>query len=341
MMPIYNMNFRIPRPQKPSKRIDPVEYYLDEDFRKRYRFTKDTFRFLCDEFEDDLGRKTARHYALSTETQLAIALRYYATGSFLEVVGDTLMAVAKSTVSQVVYDVSLALSQKLDDYIIYPTDQNKLRKMTYGFKQIADFPCVVGAVDGTHVRIQAPSRDREPLYVDKKHQHSIAVQGICDYEGRFLNIVVDWPGSVHDSTILQRSKIGAEFATGQRRGILLGDNGYGCQTWLLTPFLNPVGDVQKKFNVAHKKTRCVIERAFGMWKRRFHVLHSEIRMSPIRACRVIAACAVLHNIAKSRNDDEDFDDDEISDDEDDIPPPGRTRQAMNTYRNHFAQKHFS
>ena len=35
----------------------------------------------------------------------------------------------------------------------------------------------------------------------------------------------------------------------------------------------------------------------GIWKRRFHVLHSEVRMNPRKVCRIIGACAVLHNLA--------------------------------------------
>jgi hypothetical protein len=41
----------------------------------------------------------------------------------------------------------------------------------------------------------------------------------------------------------------------------------------------------------------IVEQMFGRLKRRFHVLHGEIRMTPERACVVIGACAVLHNIA--------------------------------------------
>ena len=54
---------------------------------------------------------------------------------------------------------------------------------------------------------------------------------------------------------------------------------------------------QERFNSAHSRTRSVIERTFGRWKRRFHLLHSEIRMTPDRVCKLIVACAILHNFA--------------------------------------------
>ena len=98
-----------------------------------------------------------------------------------------------------------------------------------------------------------------------------------------------------------------ESAIGQRlsRGDfspfhLIGDSGYGCTPFLLTPYAAPINVPQERFNVAHKKSRCVIERMFGMVKRRFPALFFGIRMQPGRACRVIMACFILDNIALSR-----------------------------------------
>jgi hypothetical protein len=80
-------------------------------------------------------------------------------------------------------------------------------------------------------------------------------------------------------------------------GFLLGDSGYACSRYLLTPYLHPTNPAQEAFNSAHCKTRSTIERVFGWWKRRFHVLHSEMRMKPGKVCKIIGACAILHNIA--------------------------------------------
>jgi len=87
--------------------------------------------------------------------------------------------------------------------------------------------------------------------------------------------------------------------------------GYACTPYLLTPYTAPITEAQRRFNVAHKKSRCIIERLFGMVKRRFPSLSFGIRMQPDRTCRVIMACFVLHNIALSRRK-PDFDEDEIA-----------------------------
>ena len=53
---------------------------------------------------------------------------------------------------------------------------------------------------------------------------------------------------------------------------------------------------------------------FGRWKRRFHLLHGEIQMTPKRTCTLVAACAVLHNLAIKLND-ADMDENPIKNDE--------------------------
>lgn len=45
-----------------------------------------------------------------------------------------------------------------------------------------------------------------------------------------------------------------------------------------------------------------MERGIGQLKRRFHVLHDEVRLSPpVKVCKVVHVCGMLHNICKERN----------------------------------------
>lgn len=118
--------------------------------------------------------------------------------------------------------------------------------------------------------------------------------------GMFTNIVAKWPGSTHNSFVFSSSKIGhdlEENPTTFEEGWLLGDSGYPCKPYLMTSFLNPATGKQEAHNKAHVSTRVEIEQSFGWWKRRFHVLHSEVRMKPEKTCQIIGTCAVLHNIA--------------------------------------------
>ena len=87
-----------------------------------------------------------------------------------------------------------------------------------------------------------------------------------------------WPGSCHDSFIFRSSALGRQLEENPHNtddGILLGDSGYALRPYLITPYLQPVLPHQRRLNRAQKKTRCLVERVIGIWKRRFHVLHSE------------------------------------------------------------------
>ena len=70
--------------------------------------------------------------------------------------------------------VTDALVNTLPRWIHLPTqrqaDQQKLK-----FYQKAGFPNVIGCIDCTHIRIQAPANN-EHEYVNRKNQHSINVQ---------------------------------------------------------------------------------------------------------------------------------------------------------------------
>ncbi|XP_052390499.1 putative nuclease HARBI1 [Carassius gibelio] len=266
-------------------RSNLLEMYNNEDFISRFRLPKEVILSLTDELAEVLSPATSRSHS--------IPCRFYATGSFLNTVGDT-VGLSKASVSRVVYRVSRALSNKLPQF---PNQMAELNKLKRGFFSIARFPNVVGAIDGTHVRIQAPPA-HEHLFVNRKGYHSLNIQAVCDSDLRFLNCVARWPGSLHDSRILQNSQLCLAFEQGIIDGVLLGDSGYPLKPWLLTPFLNPTTLAQRNYNTAHCSTRNTVERAFGVLKRRFHCLHGELRMAPDRVCNIICATVVLHNIAR-------------------------------------------
>ncbi len=86
--------------------------------------------------------------------------------------------------------------------------------------------------------------------------------------------------------------------TGDYDGILVGDRGYACRQYFMTPFPDPNPGPQTRYNAALARTRARIEMTFGQLKGRFQCLKS-LRVAPDRACDIVA-CAVLHNIATIR-----------------------------------------
>ena len=124
------------------------------------------------------------------------------------------------------------------------------------FQQIAGMPKVVGAVDGSHIPMIAPAYD-EYAYVNRKQFHSINMQAICDANLVFQDVVARWPGSHHDSFILQSSSVYDRFENDEFGDCwLLGDSGYPLKKWLITPFGNPRTADERRFNILHRKPMC-------------------------------------------------------------------------------------
>uniref|UniRef100_A0A3B3S3R6 DDE Tnp4 domain-containing protein n=1 Tax=Paramormyrops kingsleyae TaxID=1676925 RepID=A0A3B3S3R6_9TELE len=96
-----------------------------------------------------------------------------------------------------------------------------------------------------------------------------------------------------------RVTVALNFFKGHFDGLLLGDRGYPCLKHLVTPYPDTLTRPQIQFNAAHSLTRVRIEMTFGILKARFTCLKG-LRVRPERACQVVSACVVLHNIATIR-----------------------------------------
>ncbi|XP_042356774.1 putative nuclease HARBI1 [Plectropomus leopardus] len=284
-------------------RID-VLAFPDSYLFERYRFTSQSILYIHNLIRPYICNITNRSHAFTSHQILCVALRFFANGSFLYDVGDA-EHLSKATVCRAVRKVCLALKRLLHIFVVFP-GHKPVRAIKEEFHRIAGFPSVFGCIDGTHIPITAPSHN-EANYVNRKSIHSINVQIVCDAAHIISNVEAKWPGSVHDSRIYRESNLSNRLQHGEFDGLLLGDRGYPCQPRLMTPYPDPR---------AHCRTVLRVEMTIGLLKARFQCLR-HLRVTPERACDIIVACVVLHNIATIRGEQhpalqiEDPDDDPI------------------------------
>ena len=256
-----------------------------------------------------IERKTQS--GLPVETQLMVALSFYSSGNSLRSLRSTAdLKLSLGSVENCVKNVSVALSSLASEYITNSWETSSIVATKQGFLDYGGFPGCLGAIDGTKIKIRAPSVD-EDAYVGRHPGHYINCQAICDHRLKFLEASVRWPASVHDSTIWEhcsfREELGLFLASkpSDYQGWLIGDSGYAQREEMMIPYLEPDSTAKVKYNGRHKKSRCVIERAFGALKSRFRCLCKEsggaLMFAPDMACAIIVSCMVLHNYCIERN----------------------------------------
>lgn len=156
-------------------RTQPLEVFSDTKLFKKFRFHRQAILDLVDSVSDDLEYPLPRTGSLPPVLQVLLALRFYATGSFQDVIAD-LIGVSQPTVCRTVHRVTEALHRQIGLWIKMPTPREaQLNKQK--FYAMQGFPNIIGCVDGTHVRIQRPV-EQEHEFINRKGFHSINVQVI-------------------------------------------------------------------------------------------------------------------------------------------------------------------
>jgi hypothetical protein len=105
----------------------------------------------------------------------------------------------------------------------------------------------------------------------------------------------------------------------------------------MTPLRNPIGEAQLRYNRRQLRTRNIVERTFGIWKKRFPCLAMTLHYEPLVVGKITVACAILHNIAIEANEALDYEPDPLVLDEIQFPDnsPG------NVSRNLLIQTYFT
>ena len=210
------------------------------------------------------------------------------------------------SVSRIIVEISELLAGYLGIFIKFPNTRELMMGNKRQFFEVAGFPDVVGCIDCTHIPIKSPGGAMAEGFRNRKGFMSLNVQVVCGPNLEFLNIVIRWPGSAHDNRIFENSGVMVSFEEGRRSGILLGDSGYGQKPYLFTPVPNSQNEEETRYNRTHVKTRNIVERSFGAWKRKFSCLSKKLNTKLKTTTRIIAACAVLHNVALRYGQDDNF-----------------------------------
>lgn len=168
------------------------------------------------------------------------------------------------------------------------------------------FKDCVGALDGTHFHIHVPA-NQQKRYRNRHGKLTQNVLAAVDFEMNFTYILAGWEGSAHDGRVI-KDAMRRGFKAPEGR-YFLADAGYANKDFLLSPYrgvryhlreIRQVGrspeDKYELFNFRHSSARNVVERTFGVFKRRWRIFDRQHEYSIRTQVKLIYALAAIHNL---------------------------------------------
>ena len=144
------------------------------------------------------GQPTHWRQPIGVEKKVVITLFKLMHGISIPLVADK-AALSKSTVHEILRQICSAISTQFGHLIAWPSDR-RLMRTTEGFQSKQRFPNSIGAIDGLHIYVAAPTNTI--VATDHRNRYnffSILLQGIVDSKCYFTIINTGPPGSLHDS----------------------------------------------------------------------------------------------------------------------------------------------
>ncbi|WVZ53584.1 hypothetical protein U9M48_004502 [Paspalum notatum var. saurae] len=274
-----------------------------------FRMRRDQFLSLHQVLVDRYGLRSTNN--ISSEECLAIFL-HIVSGPHSNRSAAITFGHSKSTISlkfchalRRIYNLGVDIIKPRD-----PTFSEPHPKVSTG----AYFPWFencIGALDGTHIRIQV-SGERNMIFIGRHKVPTFNVLAIVDLDCRFIFVCSGRPGSMHDYAVLQQALVHYynHFPHPPQDKFYLVDAAYGNAPGFLGPYRNARYHLQhfqhghlpetmeELFNYRHAQLRCSIERAFGQLKNKFRILKSIPNYGLRTSNRIIVACMALHDFIK-------------------------------------------
>ena len=189
-----------------------IQYFLDllndetqnTHFMERWRMSQDCFKNILAK----INHIRKKQFGYEEKVELLIFIYYMAQNNTMRSVVDT-FGVPRSTINDCIqrhYDMMMEIMPQV---IKLPQTEEELAKVAHEFRVKAKTPIfdqVVGALDGTLIRIE-PVGKHKNLYFDRKKRYSINLQLISDSNCQILYANGGCPGSYHDSRAIRESEI--------------------------------------------------------------------------------------------------------------------------------------
>lgn len=164
----------------------------------------------------------------------------------------------------------------------------------------------VGALDGSHFHLHVPA-DQQKRFRNRHGKLTQNVLAVVDFEMNFTYVLAGWEGSAHDARVYNNAiDRGLKAPAGK---YFVADAGYSNSGMTLSPYrgvryhlreIKAAGkDPQDKYelyNFRHSSLRNVVERIFGVFKRRWRLFDRPHEFSIRTQVKLVYALVAIHNL---------------------------------------------
>ena len=214
------------------------------------------------------------------------------------------------TISHCFNEVLTALVHLSYHYVSLPQAPFSIHpKISSSGKFSPYFNDCIGALDGTHIQCQVSAGDTAP-YRNRKDYLSQNVLAVCGHDMFFHYVLPGWEGSAHDAKVLGDAIENKGFTIPKDK-YYLADAGYSNTDFMMIPYsgiryhlkeqaqaaMRPANK-KELFNLRHAQLRNIIERIFGVFKRRFQIFGKAPGYPFKTQVKLVYALAGLHNFIR-------------------------------------------
>ncbi|XP_071555857.1 putative nuclease HARBI1 isoform X1 [Temnothorax nylanderi] len=261
-----------------------------------------------------VGPIIAKEYVIrepiSPVIRLQLTLRYLASGDSMKSLSYA-FRVGHNTISKIIRETCEAIWTCLKGVVFLEDKEESWKGLADEFERLWNFPNCIGAVDGKHVSIQAPSNSGSTYY-NYKGYHSINLLGVSDANCCFTMVDIGAEGRQSDGGVFRNSKIGKRFEHNlfklpspkkleiggpELPYVLVADEAFPLSVYMMRPYPRRGNlNIKKKvFNYRLSRARKIVENAFGLLVARWRIYRRPIIASISNARKIIKATVVLHN----------------------------------------------
>ena len=274
---------------------EDAQVMREDQFRKHFRMRRSVFHMMV-----NLLNLPQPENGITRDKAVAICLFRLASGATVREISN-LFAVAESTVHKYTKLVVQLIISRLGHLIQWPTTDQDRRRVAGTFLQYGQVYGVLGATDGSLIRMKNNPGDQS--WFDRDGNCSMNLMAVCDGNMRFLHVMAGCQGSFNDKRVFRLSGIPQLLQQLPAGYFIVGDKGFTFTPKCMVPYRTTQINTRDRvrFNSWLSACRVKIEHAFSSLKSRWRIL-KDMDLKVSQAARVIVACCLLHNFLLDNND---------------------------------------